>query len=74
MGRPTRTARRGQKTVTFTGFALAGSDAANYNLTAQPNSGSAAITARPLSIGSLTVRDKLYDGLNTAASRARPRW
>lgn len=57
----------GRRTVTFTGFALAGSDAANYTLAAQPISGSAAITARPLSIGSLTVRDKLYDGLNTAA-------
>ena len=62
----------GRRTVTFTGFALAGSDAANYNLTAQPNSGSAAITARPLSIGSLTVRDKLYDGLNTAAIEGTP--
>ena len=62
----------GRRTVTFTGFALAGSDAANYNLTAQPISGSAAITARPLSIGSLTVRDKLYDGLNTAAIEGTP--
>lgn len=62
----------GRRTVTFTGFALAGSDAANYTLAAQPISGSAAITARPLSIGSLTVRDKLYDGLNTAAIEGTP--
>lgn len=62
----------GRRTVTFTGFALAGSDAANYRLAAQPISGSAAITARPLSIGSLTVRDKLYDGLNTAAIEGTP--
>lgn len=62
----------GRRTVTFTGFGLTGSDAANYNLTAQPNSGSAAISARPLSIGSLTVRDKLYDGLNTAAIEGTP--
>lgn len=62
----------GRRTVTFTGFALAGSDAANYTLAAQPNPGSAAITARPLSIGSLTVRDKLYDGLNTAAIEGTP--
>lgn len=62
----------GRRTVTFTGFALAGSDAANYTLAAQPISGSAAITARPLSIGGLTVRDKLYDGLNTAAIEGTP--
>lgn len=62
----------GRRTVTFTGFGLTGSDAANYRLTAQPISGSAAITARPLSIGSLTVRDKLYDGLNTAAIEGTP--
>lgn len=62
----------GRRTVTFTGFALAGSDAANYTLAAQPISGSAAITARPLSIGSLTVRDKLYDGLNTATIEGTP--
>ena len=62
----------GRRTVTFTGFGLTGSDAANYRLTAQPISGSAAITARPLSIGSLTVRDKLYDGRNTAAIEGTP--
>ena len=62
----------GRRTVTFAGFGLTGSDAANYRLTAQPISGSAAITARPLSIGSLTVRDKLYDGLDTAAIEGTP--
>lgn len=62
----------GRRTVTFTGFGLTGSDAANYRLTAQPISGSAAITARPLTIGGLTVRDKLYDGLTTAAIEGTP--
>ena len=62
----------GNRTVTFKDFALAGSDAPNYNLTAQPVSGSAAITVRTLTIDNLTVSDKFYDGSNTAAINGTP--
>lgn len=62
----------GYRTVTFTGFSLTGDDASNYNLTGQPISGSAEITVRTLTIGGLTVSDKLYDGLNTAAIEGTP--
>ena len=62
----------GYRTVTFTGFGLTGDDASNYNLTGQPGSGSAEITVRTLTIGDLTVSDKLYDGLNTAAIEGTP--
>ena len=62
----------GYRTVTFTGFSLTGDDASNYNLTGQPISGSAEITVRTLTIGDLTVSDKLYDGLNTAAIEGTP--
>ena len=62
----------GYRTVTFTGFGLTGDDAPNYNLTGQPISGSAEITVRTLTIADLTVSDKLYDGLNTAAIEGTP--
>ena len=62
----------GNRTVTFKDFALAGSDAPNYNLTAQPVSGSAAITVRTLTIDNLTVSDKFYDGSNTAVIEGTP--
>ena len=62
----------GYRRVTFTGFGLTGDDAPNYNLTGQPISGSAEITVRTLTIDNLTVSDKLYDGLNTAAIEGTP--
>ena len=62
----------GYRTVTFTGFSLTGDDASNYSLTGQPGSGSAEITVRTLTIVGLTVSDKLYDGLNTAAIEGTP--
>lgn len=62
----------GNRTVTFKDFALAGSDAPNYNLAAQPVSGSAAITVRTLTIDNLTVSDKFYDGSNTAVIEGTP--
>lgn len=62
----------GYRTVTFTGFSLTGDDASNYSLTGQPISGSAEITVRTLTIADLTVSDKLYDGLNTAAIEGTP--
>ena len=54
------------KTVTFSGFSLTGTDAGNYNLTAQPADTTAAITARALKITNFTVKDKVYDGNNIA--------
>lgn len=53
------------KSVTFTGFALAGGDKDNYNLTAQPASVQASITEKELTV-TVTVSDKVYDGTNTA--------
>ena len=46
---------------------LAGADAANYSLAPATLAGSAAITPRPLSVSSVTVADKVYDG-NTLAT------
>ena len=54
------------KTVTFSGFALTGADAGNYNLTAQPASVQANITAKELRITNFTVKDKVYDGNDIA--------
>lgn len=53
------------KSVTFTGFALAGGDKDNYNLTAQPASVQASITEKELTV-TVTVSDKVYDGTDTA--------
>ena len=51
------------KTVTFTGFALAGTDANNYKLKAQPASTTADITAKEVSISGVTIdATKVYDG------------
>ena len=54
------------KTVTFTGFALAGGDKDNYNLTAQPTAVQADITQKELTVVNVTVSDKVYDGTDTA--------
>ena len=59
------------RTVTFTGFSLTGSDASNYSVK-QPVPGKASITVRTLTIDGLTVSDKFYDGLNTAAIEGTP--
>ncbi|KQW93334.1 hypothetical protein ASC94_11860 [Massilia sp. Root418] len=53
------------KTVTVTGIALAGTDAANYTLAAATASTTAAITPRAL-VASATGIDKVYDGQATA--------
>ena len=51
------------KTVTFAGFALTGTDADNYRLTGQPESVKASITAKELTITGATVEPtKVYDG------------
>ena len=56
------------KTVSFTGFALTGTDASNYKLTGQPASVKAAITAKEVTISGVTIAStKVYDGNATAA-------
>ncbi|MCW2351805.1 YDG domain-containing protein [Sphingobium sp. B12D2B] len=60
----TKTAENG-KTVTISGFALSGADAANYTVT-QPTGVTADITKRALTIG-VTAQNKIYDGLLAAA-------
>ena len=60
------------KTVTFYDFALSGDDAANYVLSAQPAGTAASISARELTIKDLAVKDKQYDGKNTAAIDGTP--
>ena len=60
------------KNVTFTDFALTGEDAANYVLSAQPASAAASITQRELTIANLAVKDKQYDGKDTAEIDGTP--
>ena len=54
------------KTVTFSGFALTGSDVANYILSKQPESVTANITPREVTISGISAENKLYDGTNVA--------
>ena len=49
------------KTVTFTGYSLSGADAGNYNLKAQPASVTANITAKEVTITSLTAANRSYE-------------
>ena len=60
------------KTVAFYDFALSGDDAANYVLAAQPANTTANIFAKELTITGLAVRDKQYDGKNTAEIDGTP--
>ena len=60
------------KTVAFSDFALSGDDAANYVLAAQPANTTASISAKELTISDLKVKDKQYDGKNTAAIDGTP--
>ena len=60
------------KTVTFTGFKLAGAAAANYTLAAQPADTTASISAKELTVKDLKVKDKQYDGRNTAEIDGTP--
>lgn len=55
------------KKVTFTGYALTGTKAGNYTLSAQPASVTADITPQELAITDVTVGAKPYDGTTTAA-------
>ena len=56
------------KIVTFTGYSLSGADAGNYNLKAQPASVTANITAKEVTITSLTAANRSYqkDNLSVA--------
>lgn len=60
------------KTVAFYDFTLSGDDAANYVLAAQPANTTASISAKELTIADLKVKDKQYDGKNTAAIDGTP--
>ena len=60
------------KTVAFYDFAFSGDDAANYVLAAQPANTTASISAKELTIADLKVKDKQYDGKNTAAIDGTP--
>ena len=53
------------KTVTYAGLALSGSEAGNYTLPANPTS-NASITPAALSISGITAADKTYDAGTTA--------
>ncbi len=60
------------KKVAFSGFSLTGPDAANYTLAAQPADTTADITAKRLTIVDLKVKNKQYDGTNTAELDGTP--
>ena len=60
------------KAVTFADFSLGGSAAENYALTAQPETVTADITAKAVTIDNLRIKDKLYDGLTTAEIDGTP--
>ena len=54
------------KTVTFNGYALTGTKAGNYTLSAQPASVTANISPKELTITDVMVEAKAYDGTTTA--------
>ncbi len=49
------------KTVTFSGYGLGGTAAGNYNLTAQPASVTAEITAKEVTVTSITAANRSYE-------------
>lgn len=55
------------KTVAFDGYALTGTKAGNYSLSAQPASVTANISPKELTIADVTVAEKSYDGTTEAA-------
>ena len=50
------------KTVTYSGFALSGTHAANYVLSAQPASTTADIFKKTVTVSGITANNKIYDG------------
>jgi hypothetical protein len=55
------------KTVTFSGYSLGGTDAGNYYLSSQPPNITSSITPKSLTITSVTAVDRAYDGTTTVA-------
>ena len=53
------------KTVNFSGYSLSGTDAFNYELSAQP-SATASITPKPVTITGVGAANKTYDGTTAA--------
>ena len=57
------------KTITFSGYSLSGTHAANYNLSAQPTGATnGSITAKGLTITGVTADSKVYDAKQDATS------
>src|SRR4029453_7640584 len=59
------------KTVTYNLGGLSGTDAGNYVLGSSGSSATANITAKTLTVNSITADDKPYDGNNVARSEER---
>ena len=62
----------GSRTVTFSGFALGGSAASNYELAAQPEPVTANIAPKDLTVENLKIKDKVYDGTDKAELDGTP--
>lgn len=60
-----------EKNVIFSGYSLSGTDAGNYELTAQP-SATASITPKSVAITGVDAADKTYDGITTATISGTP--
>lgn len=60
----------GHKAITVSGLALSGADARNYALASNSVSAEASITPRPLTLLSLTGRNRVYDGGTAATVQA----
>lgn len=60
-----------EKNVIFSGYSLSGTDAGNYELTAQP-SATASITPKSVAITGVDAADKTYDGTTTATISGTP--
>jgi hypothetical protein len=52
------------KSIIFSGYTLAGANAGNYTLSAQPKA-TANITTKPVTITGIIAEDKIYDGKTT---------
>lgn len=60
------------KKISFNGFTLGGSAAKNYKLISQPQDIIGDITPKELTINNLNIKDKIYDGNNTAEIDGKP--
>lgn len=54
------------KTVRFSGFELLGNQKDNYKLISQPNNTIANITPKSIKITNIKIKDKIFDGTNSA--------